>query len=154
MRTQSLTERLFGLRADIALLLQAAQYQEEDSWEKEWYDELKEILHGQILQLNDNHISVREHWETVAYYRNKANWQVLTAVGVDDMKREIAPLLPTMGGNEAALKFDMLSLYVQLSLLDDSFDASRHEGKITLIAQALNKLGTVPQVMAKDKRNQ
>lgn len=149
VRTQSLTERLFGLRADIALLLQAAQYQEENSWEKEWYDELKEILHGQILQLNDNHISVREHWETVAYYRNKANWQVLTAVGVDDMKREIAPLLPTMGGNEAALKFDMLSLYVQLSLLDDSFDASRHEGKITLIAQALNKLGTVPQVMAK-----
>lgn len=148
VRTQSLTERLFGLRADIALQLQAA-HQEESSWEKEWHDELKEILHGLLMQLNDNHISVREHWETVAYYRNKANWQVLSAVGVDDMKREIAPLLPTMGGNEAALKFDLLSLYVQLSLLDDSFDAARYEGKITLIAQALNKLGTVPQVMAK-----
>lgn len=149
VRTQSLTERLFGLRADIALLLQAAQYQEDGSWEKHWHDELKEILHGQLMQLNDNHISVREHWETVAYYRNKANWQVLTAVGVDDMKREIAPLLPTMGGNEPALKFDMLSLYVQLSLFDDSFDATQYEGKITLIAQALKKLGTVPQVMAK-----
>lgn len=149
VRTQSLTERLFGLRADIALLLQAAQYQEEGCWEKQWHDNLKETLHGQLMQLNDNHISVREHWETVAFYRNKSNWQVLTAVGVDDMKREIAPLLPTMGGNESALKFDMLSLYVQLSLLDDSFDASRYEGKITVIAQALKKLGTVPQVMAK-----
>ena len=149
VRTQSLTERLFGLRADIALLLQAAQYQEEGCWEKQWHDNLKKTLHGQLMQLNDNHISVREHWETVAFYRNKSNWQVLSNVGVDDMKREIAPLLPTMGGNEPALKFDMLSLYVQLSLLDDSFDASRYEGKITVIAQALKKLGTVPQVMAK-----
>ena len=149
MRTQSLTERLFGLRADISLLLQAAQYQEEGRWEKDWHDELKEMLRGQVMQLNDNHISVREHWESVAHYRNKANWQVLTAVGVDDMKREIAPLLPTIGGNEQALKFDMLALYVQLSLLDDAFDASRYEGKITIIAQGLKKLGTVPQVMAK-----
>lgn len=147
--TQSLTERLFGLRADIALLLQAIQYQAEGCWEKAWHDELKEIMHGQVVQLNDSHISVREHWERVAYYRNKANWKVLTAVGVDDMKREIAPLLPTMGDNESALKFDLLSLYVQLSLLDDTFNASRYEGKITLIAQALTKLGTVPQVMAK-----
>lgn len=147
--TQSLTERLFGLRADIALLLQAMQYQAEGCWEKAWHDELKEIMHGQVVQLNDSHISVREHWERVAYYRNKANWKVLTAVGVDDMKREIAPLLPTMGDNESALKFDLLSLYVQLSLLDDTFNASRYEGKITLIAQALTKLGTVPQVMAK-----
>ncbi|MBD5238701.1 MAG: DEAD/DEAH box helicase family protein [Bacteroidales bacterium] len=149
VRTQSLTERLFGLRADIALLLQGAQYQEEGRWEKEWHDELKELLQGQLLRLNDSHISVREHWETVAYYRNRANWQVLTAVGVDDMKREIGPLLPTQGGNEAALKFDMLALYVQLSLLDDTFDAARYEGKITLIAGALKQLGTVPQVMTK-----
>lgn len=149
IRTQSLTERLFGLRADIAMLLQAAQYQVEDCWEKAWHDELTEILHGQVVQLNDSHISVREHWERVAYYRNKANWKVLTAIGVDDMKREIAPLLPTMSDNESALKFDLLSLYVQLSLLDDTFNASRYEGKITLIAQALTKLGTVPQVMAK-----
>ena len=149
IRTQSLTERLFGLRADIALLLQAAQYQIDGSWEKNWHDELKENLQSQIMQLNDNYVSVRDHWETVAYYRNKANWTVLNAVGVDDMKREIAPLLPTMGDNESALKFDMLSLYIQLSLLDETFDASRYEEKITLIAQGLTKLGTVPQVMAK-----
>ena len=149
IRTQSLTERLFGLRADIALLLQAAQYQIDGSWEKNWHDELKENLQSQIMQLNDNYVSVRDHWETVAYYRNKANWTVLNAVGVDDMKREIAPLLPTMGDNESALQFDMLSLYIQLSLLDETFDASRYEEKITLIAQGLTKLGTVPQVMAK-----
>lgn len=149
VRTMSLTERLFGLRADIALLLQAAQYQIDGSWEKDWHDELKENLHAQIMQLNDNYVSVRDHWETVAHYRNKANWVVLNAVGVDDMKREIAPLLPTMGDNESALQFDMLSLYVQLSLLDETFDASRYEDKITMIAQGLAKLGTVPQVMAK-----
>lgn len=149
IRIQSLTERLFGLRTDIALLLQAAQYQEEGSWEKGWHDELKDLLRSQVAQLNDNHITVRDHWETVARYRDRASWTVLTAVGVDDMKREIAPILPTMGDNEAALKFDMLSLYVQLSMLDDTFDASRHESKITFIAQGLKKLGTVPQVMAK-----
>lgn len=149
VRTQSLTERLFGLRADIAFLLQAAQYQEEGCWERQWHNELKEMLHSQVMQLNDNHVSVRNHWETVAYYRNRNNWRVLTDVGVADMKRKIAPLLPTMGGDNAALGFDMLSLYVQLSLLDNSFDASRYEAKITLIAQALTRLGTVPQVMAK-----
>lgn len=61
VRTQSLTERLFGLRADIALLLQAAQYQEEGCWERQWHDELKEMLHSQVMQLNDNHVSVRNH---------------------------------------------------------------------------------------------
>ena len=147
--TQSLTERLFGLRADIALLLQDARYQEEGSWEKNWHDELKDLLHAQVMKLNDNHITVREYWETVAQYRDKTKWTVLTNVAVNDMKREIAPLLPTMGDNESALQFDMLSLYIQLSMLDETFDARRYEGEIVRIAQGLTKLGTVPQVMAK-----
>lgn len=44
---------------------------------------------------------------------------------------------------------EQMTYLLFMKMLDDSFDASRYEGKITVIVQALKKLGTVPQVMAK-----
>ena len=144
----SLTERLFGVRADVACALQAPQYQADD-FAKGLHDELKQILQAQVGQLNDAHIAVRNHWPAVSKYRDAASWQFLSEVDVLDLKNEVAPLLPKSTENELAKKFDLLALYVQLGLVDYSFDSSRHEGHITQIAEALRKRSTIPDIQAK-----
>jgi len=148
VKTTSLTERLFGVRADIACALQAPQYQADD-FAKGLHDELKTILQAEVGMLNDAHIAVRNHWPAVSKYRDPAAWQYISEVDVLDLKNEVAPLLPKSPGNELAKKFDLLSLYVQLGMVDENFDSGRHEGQITMIADALRKRASIPDIQAK-----
>lgn len=148
VKTTSLTERLFGVRADIACALQAPQYQADD-FAKGLHDELKTILQAEVGKLNDAHIAVRNHWPAVDKFRKPETWQYISEVDVLDLKNEVAPLLPKSLENELAKKFDLLSLYVQLGLVDENFDSGRHEGQITRIADALRKRATIPDIQAK-----
>lgn len=147
-RQQSLSEKLLGVRADVACALQVPEYQE-DEFAKGFHDGLKTILIEQVRGLSDSHISVREHWEAVSRFRAEAAWQYISAVDVLTLKNEVAPLVSLPNDDESALKFDLLSLYCQLGVIDEEFAADRYEAKITHIANALRKFGTVPEVMAK-----
>lgn len=147
-RMQSLSERIFGVRAEIASALQASSYQSDD-FSKSLHDELKTILIAQVKKLNDSHISVRDRWESVSRFRQPQAWQFLSAVDVLTLKNEVAPLITNPNDDESALKFDLLSLYVQFGLIDPAFESGIFEGRIMTIAEALQKLGSVPQVMAK-----
>lgn len=144
----SLTERLFGVRAAIACALQAPQYQA-DEFAKGLHDELKETLIKEVGKLDDAHISVRNHWPAVSKYRDPKTWQYITEVDVLDMKNEIAPLLPKTMENELAKKFDLLALYVQLGMVDETFSSGNYEAQITQIADVLRKKATVPEIKAK-----
>ncbi len=144
----SLTERLFGVRADIACALQAAVYQE-DAFAKGLHDRLKAELLAQVSSLSDAHIAVRNHWPTVARYRNADAWQYVSETDVLNLKNEIAPLLPKSMENELAKKFDLLSLYVQLGIVDAAFNAAPHEEQITKIAEALRGRASIPEIQAK-----
>lgn len=148
VKTTSLTERLFGVRADIACALQAPQYQADD-FAKGLHDELKQILQAEVGKLDDAHIAVRNHWPAVDKFRKPETWQYISEVDVLDLKNEVAPLLPKSLENELAKKFDLLSLYVQLGMVDENFDSGRHEGQITRIADALRQRATIPDIKAK-----
>lgn len=148
VKTTSLTERLFGVRADVACALQAPQYQA-DEFAKGLHDDLKTILQAEVSKLNNAHISIRNNWAIVSKYREPAAWQYISEVDVLELKNEIAPLLPKSMDNELAKKFDLLSLYVQLGLVDDSYDSCSHQGRIMLIAEALRKRSTIPDIKAK-----
>lgn len=148
IKALSLTERLFGVRADIACALQAPQYQEDD-FARGLHDEIKEILKSEISKLNDNHISVRANWPEVTKFRDPNTWQHITAVDVLDLKNKIAPLLVKSTENELAKKFDLLSLYVQLGLVDPAFSSAAYEGQITKIADTLRNKPTIPEIKAK-----
>lgn len=148
VKATSLTERLFGVRADIACALQAPQYQADD-FAKGLHDELKTVLQAEVGKLDDTHIAVRNHWPAVSKYRDPASWQYISEVDVLNLKNEVAPLLPKSLENELAKKFDLLSLYVQLGMVDESFNSVRHEGQITVIADALRKRSTIPDIQAK-----
>ena len=145
----SLTERIFGLRADIAFHLQHQKYQE-DEYCREFHNELKGILKEQVATLSDSHISVRSKWEQVSYFKKEESWLSLSEVDVHSLKGDIAPLLPKNTLEPTAKMFDALTLSIQLSLLDDETNADKKTAQVQRIAEILvEKKATLPQVQAK-----
>ncbi len=145
---QSLTEKIFALRARIAFCLQHQKYQE-DQYAKGLHDEIKTLLCGQVSALSDSHISVRERWETVSHFKGKEAWNYLSEVDVATLGNEIAPLLPKNTLDENAKKFDLLVLIIELSFIDGETNAGRAVNSVRTIAEKLQEKATLPQVQAK-----
>lgn len=146
----TLSEKLFGLRTDIAAALQHANYQSDEK-AKQLHDEIKEILIAQVCSLNTKHISVRQNIETVDKYKKKENWIALSDIDVLDLKNKIAPLVLPEKDNEAAKKFDAIMLYIQLSTVDSSVNADNYKVKAQNIGISLQEKASIPQVQAKMK---
>lgn len=146
----TLSEKLFGLRTDIAAALQHANYQSDEK-AKQLHDEIKEILIAQVCSLNTKHISVRQNIETVDKYQKKENWIALSDIDVLDLKNKIAPLVLPEKDNEAAKKFDAIMLYIQLSTVDSSVNADNYKVKAQNIGISLQEKASIPQVQAKMK---
>ena len=145
---QSLTEKIFTLRAKIAFHLQHQNYQEDD-YAKGLHDELKTLLMGQVSMLSDSHISVREKWEAVSHFKNQEAWVYLSEVDVTSLSNDIAPLLPKSTLDENAKKFDLLVLLIELSLLDGETNPNKAVHSVQIIAEKLQGKATLPQVQAK-----
>ena len=148
IQTQSLTERLFCLRTDIAHALQSYEHQQ-DAFAKGWHDELKRALCEEVKSLNDMQIAVRQHWPTVDKYRKEENWVCLTLEEAVKIKGEIAPLLPRILADENAKKFDVLMLNIELSKLVPEVNANRSQNKVVQIASMLREKASIPQVKAR-----
>jgi len=145
---QSLTERLFCVRAELAFELQNQQHQA-IPFEKQLHDDIKQLMMEQVQQLSDNHISVREHWESVSRMKNHENWIYLSLVDVAVLKQDISPLLAKNQTDEAAKRFDLLVLTVELSQVNKNVRATRSIKNIIKIAQALSEKSVIPQIHAK-----
>ena len=141
---KSLTERLYALRLDIAAALQSAEHQEKED-DRRLHDELKAILHAQVSQLSRARIDVRAHLQTIEPYREREAWVCLSELDVAELKG-IAHLLPRPKENEAAKKFDVLMLYLQLEQVDSTVKADNSRASVIKIAQLLEKKATIPAV--------
>ena len=145
---QSLTERIFSLRAKVAFHLQHQKWQE-DAYTKGLHDEIKAIMKEQVGELSDSHISVREKWADVSHFKDAESWVYLSEVDVNTLCTEIAPMLPKNTLDEGAKKFDVLVLVVELSLLDGETKSVKAARSIQTIAEVLQGKATLPQVQAK-----
>ena len=145
----SLTERIFGLRAEIAFHLQHQKYQE-DEYCREFHNELKGILKEQVMALSDSHISVRSKWEEVSHFKKEDNWLSLSEVDVHTLKSDIAPLLTKNTMEPTAKMFDALILSIELSFVDNEVKADKKITQVKSVAEILvEKKATLPQVQAK-----
>ncbi len=143
----SLTEKIFSLRARIAFQLQHQKWQE-DEFARELHDETKAVLKEQVAALSDSHISVRERWEQVSHFKNDDNWVYISEVDVNTLSNEIAPLLPKNTLDESAKKFDVLTMLIELSLLDGETNCVKAVQNVQTIAEKLQEKATLPQVQA------
>ena len=145
----SLTERIFGLRAEVAFHLQHQKYQEDD-YCRGLHNELKETLKEQVMSLSDSHISVRSKWEEVSHFKNEDNWLSLSEVDVHTLKNDIAPLLPKNTLEPTAKMFDALILFIELSYVGGEVNADKKIAQVQKVAEILvEKKATLPQVQAK-----
>lgn len=145
MKSISLTQRLFDLRVDLAIALQHEQFQN-DEIAKALHDETKAILIGQVKELNDKHISVREHWDIVDKYRKKDTWVYLSNTDGIELKDVIAPLLVNGTTNMGATKFDILMLNIELSTIDESVNGDKSKQVVEKIANKLQEKASIKQV--------
>ncbi len=146
--TQSLTEKIFLLRAKIAFHLQHQKYQE-DAFARGLHDEIKAILKEQVASLSNSHISVRERWAQVSHFKKDESWAYLSEVDVNTLSAEIAPLLPKNTLDESAKKFDVLTMVIELSFIDGETNCVRSVQSVQTIAEKLQEKATLPQVQAK-----
>lgn len=144
----SLTEKIFHLRSKIAFHLQHQQWQE-DEYAKGLHDETKAELKEQVAALSDSHISVREKWEDVSHFKDENSWVYISEVDVNTLSNVIAPLLPKNTLDESAKKFDVLTLMIELSLLDGETNPNKAVQSVQTIAEKLQEKATLPQVQAK-----
>lgn len=145
---QSLTERLFCVRTDIAVALQHADYQA-DAFAKGLHDSLKDELCKQVGELQDTHISVRQHWEAVDKFRKEQTWVYLSSVDTVLLKEEVAPLITKSLLDEKAKLFDLLMYSIELSLLVPEVNSARSQRKVVDISLLLQERASIPQVAAK-----
>ncbi len=143
---KSLTERLFSLRLDIAFALQSAGHQEKEE-DKRLHDELKETLHRQVESLSMARIDVRAKMDVVEPFRSREAWTYLSEVDVAKLN-SIASILPRPTENEAAKKFDILMLWLQLEQVDSTVNAANSRESVISIAALLEKKATIPLVKA------
>ena len=144
----SLTEKIFSLRTRIAFHLQHQKYQEEE-YTKGLHDEIKSLLKEQVAVLSDSHISVRERWSDVSHFKDAKSWVYLSEVDVNTLSTVIAPLLPKNTLNEGAKKFDVLTMMIELSLLDSETNSVKAVQSVQIIAEKLQGKATLPQVQKK-----
>lgn len=68
---------------------------------------------------------------------------------VASLKKEISPLLAKSTLDESAKKFDAMLLLIELGFIDQEVNASKSIQRVQLIAQKLEEMASLPQVMAK-----
>lgn len=145
---QSLTERLFCVRTDIAVALQHANYQAQ-AFVKGLHDSLKAELRSQVTELQETHISVRQHWEAVDKFRKEQTWVYLSSVDAVLLKEEVAPLISKSLLDEKAKLFDLLMYSIEISLLVPEVNSARSQRKVVDISLLLQERASIPQVAAK-----
>ncbi len=141
----SLAERLFGLKTDIAVVLQHQQFQQEE-FTKNLCQKLKDSLYEQVSQLNEQRIDVRKEWEAVDKWKKKDKWVYVSELDALELKDKIAPLIVIEDDNNGCLRFDALMLNIELAQLQSKAGAGKSMKKVTQIAQRLQTKASIPAV--------
>lgn len=143
--TLGLTQRLFITRLDIVQELQHVKYQDEHY--ETYRSALMDRLQKDVKMLNRDSFVVKQKLEYVDKYRQSSSWQNITAVGANELKKEIAPLLMPDDEDELAKRFDHVILSMELALLLGK-EITRGQNEVQALADQLSELGTIPQVRA------
>lgn len=141
---KSLTEKLFNAKVDIIRELQGFDYQTED-YSKHRSELVKEVTRD-VLALDSENFRVRQHLQYVEKFKNKDQWVTLSVLDTNEIKEHISPIIVSIQDDEFAKRFDLLMYTIELAKLQTK-NATKPIRNVIKTAEALSKLGTIPQVM-------
>lgn len=107
------------------------------------------VLRDYVAGMDIDNFVVRSHRRSVEKWQKPETWTGLDAGTRNELVNEVAGL-PTDRklGNEAAKRFDLLMLNLQLTLLKASKSFDRYRQQLILVAQALEEQLAIPVVAA------
>ena len=110
------------------------------------------VLRDYVAGMDIDNFVIRPHRRSVEKWQQPETWTGLDAGMRDELVDEVAGL-PTDRklGNEAAKRFDLLMLNLQLTLLKASKSFDRYRQQLILIAQALEEQLAIPVVAAQQE---
>ncbi|MEV0807331.1 DEAD/DEAH box helicase family protein [Micromonospora sp. NPDC050200] len=151
----SLTERLFRAKLELIHRLDqrlpegAEPDPEADGTKSEaglrW--EFAHHLHDRVAGINLENFVVRPQRRTVEYYADFAHWHKLSAEAVDEIGSKLAGLPTSIRDeDEAAKRFDLIVLRLQLGQLDVEPAYERLRRQVQDIASALLEQTSIPAI--------
>lgn len=139
---KSLTHRLFAQRLKLIFNLQKhpePEYQQ-------YADELRQQLHGQVAQLEDESFLVRQHWRVVEKYRDVHQFNTLNELNIKELIDHLGPIVFEVEEDELAKRFDQLCYTMELEVLKNGSVAAHLVQETRSLADALSKRATIPMV--------
>ena len=147
LSTQSLTEKIFGLKLDLIVELESIEYQNQDNY-KNYRNELIDEFINRINGLNRESFIVRSKIVHVDKYSNMDKWQHIDNVSYTEIKENLITLFLSEDSDEYAKRFDNLVYGVQVGRFKFK-NTNRQVMLITELMNDLKKLGTIPQIINK-----
>ena len=142
---ETLTEKLFNIKIDIIRELQDLRYSDEEY--VDYRNDLLNEVFTNVNSLHDENFRVRMNLKYVHKYKNKEMWQGLSTITTNEIKQHISPLITSFNDDELAKRFDLVMYTIQLASLQGS-GATKPIKSVIETAEALSKLGTIPEVKA------
>ena len=142
-RSLSLTERIFDMKSDMALLLQRGAIKD---FERHLHGEIKSELWKQVDGLGFERILVRKNGAEIDPFRAEKYWDDLKEADIAVLKNTIGPLL-VASGDEMAMMLDVMMYACELSYLKKAALPSAVVEKVKFLCVYLKaKKSNIPQV--------
>lgn len=142
----SLSELVFARQATLAKHLQEGAFVE-DAYQS-WRCELVETIHYQVVELNDELVTVRLHRQAVEKYKQIQAYVFLSDGDLGVLVSELAPLVHNDESDVDALRFDAF-MYGFMCSLCDGYRIAAYANKLVVMAMGLQRMITIPHVKEK-----
>lgn len=144
-RQETLSQTIFKRRLELAIELQATEYQEDIDLLKV-YNSVLDILHKNIDSLNVNSFIVRPYRTYIDKFKSRKRWNKLTKSDVAELGYEVSHLINPIDDDELARRFDLLVIKAQLTLITKVTSIDTSISRLRDVALALSKKANIPVI--------
>ncbi len=142
----SLSETVFIREATLVKGLQQGAFA--DDVHRCWRTEMVHEIHYQVVDLNEELVSVRMHRQAVERFKQEKSYELLSDGDLGVLTTEIAPLVRNDEPDVDALRFDAF-MYGFMCALVDGARITAFANRLLSISTSLQQIATVPQVKEK-----
>ncbi len=147
--TESVKQRIFRRRLELALVLQEAAPEEANL--QGLCNTLKDQMHELVSGLNVDNFIVRKQRQLVETFTERERWQTLKPTDVEEVGAKIGNLPSRNDDHETARLFDLLILNLQVAMLQQSDGLKRYIVAVQQTAAELEEKQAIPLVAAQMK---
>lgn len=142
----SLSETVFCRQATLVKDLQQSAFAADEY--QNWRTDMVHEIHYQVIDLNEELVSVRLHRQAVERFKQESVYECLNDGDLGILIAEIAPLVHNDEADIDALRFDAF-MYGFMCSRAEGRAISIHANRLVSISLALQEMVTIPQVKEK-----